>query len=369
MNWTSKVDGLYIKAYFEKMFEEGSTYFFGNVRVELYLLEVDDFIFPVTVPIPYEKQSYVASPYTQYIRYTIEELRELNSPFLENVLKAVLQTIGIMLRRGKLDQVVIVNNWLLSTNLHHQLKKETLKTMADFLVKKFPNHAVMFRSLTSYFHKDMMGNLRDLQFQFIPSRSIYIFNPEEFGTLNKRHRKNIKQDIQFLQNSGYTVVEHENLSLDDLIRVRELYNLLYLEKYSYLNPQFTTEFFINAWKNRLLEFKALRKNGTIYGAVGFFYRGGTMTTPILGYDTALGKEEGLYKLCSVILTQHSLEKHMVLHRSAGAGSFKRNRGAINTIEFSAVYIKHLPQKKQWVWKFLSQLLNHIGIPILKKFEL
>ncbi len=61
-------------------------------------------------------------------------------------------------------------------------------------------------------------------------------------------------------------------------------------------------------------------------------------------------------------------KHL-LHSSSGAAEFKRNRGASASIEYSAVYHRHLPLYRRLCWLILSPLLKKIGVPLLQKYKL
>ena len=93
-----------------------------------------------------------------------------------------------------------------------------------------------------------------------------------------------------------------------------------------------------------------------------------MTTPVFGYDTAVPQEIGLYRMLSAVLLRQSAEEGCLLHESAGAAQFKRNRGATAEIEYSAVYDRHLPFYRRMGWAMLSPLLNRVGVPIMKKHK-
>ncbi len=90
-----------------------------------------------------------------------------------------------------------------------------------------------------------------------------------------------------------------------------------------------------------------------------------MTTPILGYNTNSDQQQGLYRILSLLITMDSIEKGLICHCSAGAGEFKRNRGAIQQIEYSYVYNAHLPPRQQKVWKVLMWILNTYIEPMAK----
>ena len=61
------------------LFQKGVTAFIENINTQLFLLEVDDLILPVTLNNAEFENSYVCSPYTHYISYALEELWELKT--------------------------------------------------------------------------------------------------------------------------------------------------------------------------------------------------------------------------------------------------------------------------------------------------
>ncbi|MGQ0419440.1 hypothetical protein ACT4US_07520, partial [Bacillus sp. HC-Mk] len=145
-------------------------------------------------------------------------------------------------------------------------------------------------------------------------------------------------------------------------------NQLYIRKYSINNPIFTPDYLWNALQHRLFEIKVIKKGDTIDGVIAYFIRNGVMTTPILGYDTTSDQQQGLYRILTFLITTDSIEKNLICHRSAGAGGFKRNRGAKQHIEYSYIYNAHLPYKQQKVWKILSWILNTCVEPLARKYQ-
>jgi hypothetical protein len=172
-----------------------------------------------------------------------------------------------------------------------------------------------------------------------------------------------------LQNSGYRVVPHEELHEALVGRIIDLYNALYLDKYSHQNPQFTHDFIRLALKKRTLTLIGLEKDGQLDGILGYFERNGVMTTPLFGYDTTLPKEAGLYRMLSSLLVQEARKKELLLHQSAGVGAFKTDRGAVGEVEYTAVYVRHLPLSRRIVWRVLSWILLRFGVPLIQKYQL
>lgn len=367
IEWDNYRNGTEVSAYFSPLMKEGVKKYIKNIDVDIFILAMDDLLIPISKTNFQPDNSYVVSPYVHYIRYTTEELKELNSPLLEWLLKWMLSILGIILKRGNIDRVIIVNNWFLSTNLYENITNEQVRKIILFLRKEFPNEAIMFRSLTKPLHSSLMKTCQEEGSLFIPSRSIYLFNPNRIHELTRDERKTLRRDEKWINASGYTMMV--GIEEKDLLRLVELYNQLYLEKYSYFNPQYTVEFFQNVHKCQLFQFKVIKKNGRIDGFSGCLFRNDVMTPSLFGYDLTLSQNLGLYRITSWLNFYDAFHQNYLLHLSAGAGTFKRNRGAKNEIEYSAVFVDHLPRTRRWVWKTLEILLTNIGIPLLKKYGL
>ena len=94
-----------------------------------------------------------------------------------------------------------------------------------------------------------------------------------------------------------------------------------------------------------------------------------MTAPVVGYDTDIDQEAGLYRRLMAIGLSRARERRLLFNMSAGAASFKRNRGALPAIEYAAVYNRHLPWKSRAAAAIVRTVLERIGVPTMRKFKL
>ena len=361
--------GRLLKCFWLPLMELGTQHYFDNVQTELQVLALDELVLPVTVNQWCSDNSYVCSPYAHYITYAKEELYMLQSPYLERILRGLLTGMGTLVLMGKIDQTVMVNNWLLSTNLYPPIEHRQIKLLTAQLVQQFPKAAIIFRSLNTYQHHELLRNFYQSQYHLMASRQVYLFSPLHPTRLKSKIRWRLKQDRNLYQQTGYEVISREDLVPSDISRLTELYTLLYIDKYCENNPQFNSNFLKLALYNEAFVMKALRKKGRIDGVIGFYQLNGTMTTPLLGYDTALPQSLGLYRMLSSLLMQEASQRKLILHQSSGAASFKRFRGFTGYMEYSAAYIQHLPIYRQGTWKALQLIANGIGMKIVKRFQL
>lgn len=364
--WGEGEDQQYARKFLTPLIMNGVSRYIQNVNTRLGIVKVDELILPITVNDAEYGNSYVVSPYDQYITYAKEELYLMKNLTLEILLSGVLSSLGIFLRLFNINKVVIVNNWMVSTNLYPCIQHEQVEQIKAFLLKKFPSHTIVFRSIEDYKNRSLYESLKQLDFQMLLSRQIFLMDTAQ--PVNSRSRYNLRKDEKILHNTPYQVVEHEEILPEDIQGILDNYNALYLQKYSENNPQFTDEFFRMAHQENLLNMKLLKKDGKVDAILGYFHRNGVMTTPLFGYDTRLPIEWGLYRMISLHLLYDARKYGYLLHASSGAAEFKKSRGAIETFEYSAVYFNHLPWARKLPWKVLQYLLDQLAKPIVQKYS-
>jgi hypothetical protein len=282
-----------------------------------------------------------------------------------------MRAVGAWFARAGIDRLVQVNNWLLSTNIYPMhWQGEDLADITHFFTQNWPDHALGFRSLNRYSNAQLIQRLRALGYMAIPSRQVYLFDARNGPKADFLKKHNTKLDAGLLRNTPYQIVTGEALTDADFERIEHLYNLLYLDKYCALNPQFTATWLRCGQRDGWLEIKALRAaNGRIDGVLGWFSNPALITAPIVGYDTALPQRLGLYRLITRLCLQQAVERRIVLNFSSGAAHFKRLRGGQPEIEYSMVYVRHLSRTRRWVWHILAGLLHGIGVPLMKALKL
>ncbi|MEB0079633.1 hypothetical protein QN386_19145 [Pseudomonas sp. CCI3.2] len=345
----------------------------GNVKTRMALLDTASQQVPVSITdgIEPERNCYVVSMRTAYSGYALEELKRLHRPLLTWPLKVLAKGADRLFQAAKIDKLVLINNWLLSTNLYSPGWDNTdLGALTDMLRREFPDHGIGFRSLNDFSNQGLRERLGGLGFLSIPSRQIYLFDGQAGPQSPFTRHHSTRIDASLLRRSPYTVVTGAELNAAEFERIEHLYNLLYLKKYSSLNPQYSAHWMECGQRDGWLELRALRNvQGRIDGVVGWFTNSVIVSAPVVGYDTSLPQKIGLYRQLTQLSLQEAAKRQQVLNFSAGAADFKRVRGGQPRIEYSLIYVDHLPWGRRFVWKLLSMLLHRIGVPLMRKLKL
>ncbi|MFT0211255.1 hypothetical protein VQ643_01405 [Pseudomonas sp. F1_0610] len=308
---------------------------------------------------------YVVSPYAMYINYAHEELHKLKKPILEKAMIPFLKGMAAILRWANIDRVLWVNNHLVSTNLYDNSVwlAEDIAELTRFLITQQPHHATGFRSLNDHQHQAFIARLQQHGYIAVPSRQVYIAtDPTPYS--------DTKKDKKLFNNNQLHIKKGIDFTAQDYLRCKQLYDQLYLDKYSVLNPHYQVSWLSKGQQSGWLELMGLHENGQdLCAALGWIQTAQTVTTPIFGFATEQPVQLGLYRQLNYLTFRQAKHKQQSINMSSGAPKFKRNRGAKPAIEYSLIYCKHLPKKSQWVWQLLSRALVYGAVPLLKKLEL
>ncbi len=241
--WSQNDDGQRLKAYLTPMIKNGSRYYVENVNAQLNLLTVNDLFLPITITDTQYDNSFVCSPYSHYISYGLVYLDNMKNRCLSRFCKFFFQGLAALMRQGKINKVVIVNNWLFTTNPYPPIDSVTMQAIVRTLSQRFPDHAIVFRSVTRETAETCFDALKDNQFDMIASRYVYLTDGNDDQVFKTRI---FKSDLKLLRERPYTVLEGQQISEKDIPQIQELYNALYIQKYSSLNPQFNQNFIRHA---------------------------------------------------------------------------------------------------------------------------
>jgi hypothetical protein len=332
-----------------------------------------DSVGEATLPIPVSVNSrikgnaWVCSPHTTYVDYAAEEARRLVPALLARPAALLCMGIGAALRPARIDDAVMVNNWLLSTNIYPDLDGATYRRWLEEATGRWPDHAVWFRSLNRRHNADLIDELTAIGCLLVPSRQVYLFDSVD---PSGRAHANLQRDMRLLDSWQHASSSSCEWTEEDFSRAQTLYEALYIEKYSKFNPRYTAGF-LKAWsRSGLLSLRGFRdEQGVLQAVLGTFESAGTLTAPIVGYNTDLPQRLGLYRILMASALRSAAETRQRVNLSAGAAEFKRLRGGTAEIEYSAVFVRHLPRCRRLAIKLLASITSSIGEPMMKRYKL
>lgn len=296
---------------------------------------------------------YVVSPYAGIVDYAKDELIKL--PLLHKILaRSLIAVLSAGLRLARIDTLQTLNNHLLSTNLlNRAFMQLDFSQLVHMACQRYPQHALLIRSLNECQHDVLLQQLKQQGWLPVVSRQVYFINDMTAAM----QRRDTRSDQRLLNDTRYTFYGVDVENITDFQQAERLYNTLYLDKYSRHNVQFTAEYLQALVKADLLHLQLLHDadNNQVVGVVGVVEEDGVITTPILGYDTGYPQKAALYRRLNAYVMRYSEKRGTVMHLSSGAPTFKKQRGASPYLEYSAVYVAHLPWLRRKFWQLLSTI--------------
>ena len=338
-----------------------------NVGARVVALRAGGLCVPATVNRADAGDAWICSPRTTYCDYAAEELERLGRPLLRRLLAPAIGAVGRGMGAARLDRCVAVNNWLVSTNSYPDADAGAIRALVESAVSRWPRHALWFRSLTREHNAAWIDALRGCGARLVPSRQVYLF--DDIAMLEREHA-DVAKDFALLRRSRLQALSPEDMAETDYDRAAALYALLYLGKYSRLNPDYTPAL-IRAWHRAgLLQLHGQRDQaGDLEAVVGMLRFGNLITSPIVGYDTARPRRDGLYRLLSANVLHQAMQARCTVNLSAGVAHFKRQRGGVPAIEYSAVVAGHLPLRTRAALGLLRGATQGIGVPLMRGLRL
>ncbi len=339
----------------------------ANLDTAVELLDWGGHALPVTINTGARQHCFVTSPRVGYVDYVRHELAHFPNPALVPLLRPVVAGVAGLLRLAGSERIVHVNNWMMSTNLPAPLDPALTAAQTRALIARFPTHLLAMRSLTRANNAALMDALQAAGWVLLPARQIFTVDDVARDSLTRRDAKN---DDRLWRESAFAYDELTAVSADDAARIAHLYDLLYLRKYSRLNPVYTPRFIAMSAQIGMIRYLVLRDgDGVIQGFGGMHSFDGHATMPLIGYDTGADRKLGLYRLVCHMGALYAARHGLRFNMSSGAGSFKLTRGARPAIEYTAYYLRHLPLRRRLPFGLLRGVADRVGVPLLERYQL
>lgn len=365
ISWPATPNGQYEEKFLTPLIESGVSSFIDNIDLQMGVIKIDNMVLPLAITQGNTKNSWVCSPYAHYIDYGKAEVEQMQNKAFKNALTPLLNILGNAALRGKINDIVYVNNRLFATDIYPQnILSEHISPLLNFLKTRFPRHAIIFRSLNPTLNLSLQKELKKQGSSLIASRFVYIFDARKEGSFDSRI---VKSDLKLWKNNPYKVQMKDLLESDEEIRhLMRLYQHLYIQSHSKLNPQYNFSFFKKMNDHSLLSYILLWEGEEIKGAAGYFIKDGVLYCPVFGYDKSDNDHKKIYRILNTGLMLAAKNNGSIFHMSAGASFYKKIRQAEGCLESNAVYYRHLPFWQRMSWKMIKTLMNGIGPWFMKR---
>ncbi|MBN29061.1 MAG: hypothetical protein CMB34_00160 [Euryarchaeota archaeon] len=341
-----------------------------NLDCESGVMAIGDTMVPYTKnEMTKETLCYTVSTFTHYYHYLREEMDIVGLRTAKFMLIPPLWLIGFFLRFAKVDKAFAINNFGLSTNL---FPKSLNAAQWDEVVTKVqhsnPKHAILVRSVNRGLNSEDYDALIGCGFKPMFARNVLLFPFKPIEEYPRVKRRQILRDEGLGPKLGLRWLSDVKLDAVQAERVADLYDQLYLGKYSKNNPRFTSLFHFECSNRNILHYQLLLDGDRIVGALGMKVVDGVSTMPILGYDHHHPQARVLYRILTAQIARTCSENNFQRHASSGANKFKILRGGVTNEEFTMVKTSHLSLWRRLNWGFIRWMAQKIGRPLTHKFE-
>jgi hypothetical protein len=364
LEWPKTHEAELTRAHLLPMIKEGVQKYIRNVDTQLYLLQINKTLVPITVNSREYNNSYLTSNYFP-IKYLEEQLTKKKS-FLSHVQKPFIKGVGLLLKGIKINKVVIVNNWLMTTNIYPTLSDLEIKALTAHLVKQFPDHILIFRSLNTLKCSQLAQNLEEQHFRLLFARNVCIYDPEQKIHFSSKVFYHHRRDRRLISEEGYEIVRFDKIGSDEIDKLLQLYHELYLKRHTHYSPHYTVAFLKEAVEKRILQLVGLKKEGEIKGVIGFYERKETLIAPFCGYDQTKEDAGHLYRMLTILAIDEAEKRNIILNDGSGGASPKQYRGMKSFPEYIALYDRHLPCHRRFFWAVAEKMMKRLALDKINK---
>lgn len=352
--WPDTAEASLLRKHVLPMMKEGVQTYIRNVNTELYVLQVNATLIPLTVNQKEYNNSYLTSNYFP-IKYQEEQLGK-NPSFLNHLQTLCLKGVGLLLKAIKINKVVIVNNWLMTTNIYPSFDPQEIHALTGYLSTTFPDHTLVFRSLNTRMCSSLTQSLEKSSYRLLFARHVNIYDPEQKPHFSPKVLYHHRRDRRLIESEGYEAIPVKQIKSEEIPFLLQLYNTLYLERHTCYSPQYTEKFLKEAVANGLLHLICLRKKGEIHGVIGFHENERTLIAPFCGYPQ--NKEAShIYRMLTIIAIDEAEKRGILLNDGSGGSAPKQYRGMKPFAEFVALYDHHLPVYRRLFWSLAEKIVR------------
>jgi hypothetical protein len=342
----------------------GAPAWLDNAAGAIHAVNLDGYAHPLHLTEDSATSTYVASPISAWVRYPAFEARRQLPPISRAAAGLVAAPVAGLLQFIGLRRAAVLGNWLMSTNLYPRAGAAAWRQAREAALVIAPDRPLALRSVCAGVDADLPSLLAADGWLLVPARLAYLCDPSDAQMWKHNH---VRKDRRLLDEPGFGVSGPDSITAAELPVLRRLFREVFITKHSPLNPDFSDAFFALCREQRFLDVYTLRHDDETVGVLAILERHGWVTTPLIGYDTAKPQALALYRRLMALLLAESARRQARLHYSSGAGGFKRARGGEAMLEYTALYVRHLPRHQQVAAHAFNALATRLAAPLLARF--
>lgn len=290
----------------------------GNVVVPMILPDLDLKI------VPGERCS-VTCMESAAIGYPIDEWQRRHPP--TRLQHSATRIVEAFLSCGPWRRAVQLGNLPFTSTLRSPEMDEAVWKLLPEMRERMPDRPFIVRSILD----DRFPGKLPKDGVKLPVWVDYRWDFSKGETPRSSHFK--RDQIQF-RKSGLITLDDEAFDESRVEEALRLYGLLYRQRHSLRNPDYTPEFIAMSRARGWLRLCGLvdPHSGRLLAFADRQATHGVSTDLLIGYDTTMDQKARLYRHLAAMLAESALERRLSLNLLSGAGEFKRLRGYLPVLE-------------------------------------
>lgn len=324
--------------YIKAIVKNGITRYIDNIKPDVAygLIVCDGWALPFTVN-HREAEAFPVSPKTCYFMYPLliesRDYARKRAP----VTRLIIKTLARLVR---FERLVVLNNWFITNNPTPQFSREALREFKRALIKRYPRHLLIIKSIPETDPTNVLPSLRDEGFDLIRWRYCHYWRPS--GAHASKRTKQFRVDQKLLAKTTLEKSYATSLSEQESKRCETLYRKLYIEKYTNMNVRLTHRWFALTCNSGFIDYFMTRDKDDIKAFALSYEDPVGINTGFLGYDLKSGRDLKLYRIIFASTLKKGAAENRTVNLSTGVARFKELRGARLVAELDGVYSAHLP---------------------------
>lgn len=323
--------------YIKSIVKNGITRYIDNIKPDVAygLIVYDGWALPFTVN-HREAEAFPVSPKTCYFMYPLliesRDYARKRAPVTRLIIKMLARFV-------RFERLVVLNNWFITNNPTPQFSREALREFKHALIKRYPRHLLIIKSIPETDPTNVSPSLRDEGFDLIRWRYCHYWRPN--GPLSSKRTKQFKVDQKLLAKTALETSYATSLSEQESKDCETLYRKLYIEKYTNMNVRLTHRWFALTCNSGFIDYFMTRDKGDIKAFALSYKDPIGINAGYLGYDLESGRNLGLYRIIFAAKLKKGADENRPVNLSSGVARFKKLRGARLFAELEGVHSAHL----------------------------